>query len=76
MKLADVIVLGVLGYLVVGLPVGLGFLLLAGRRIDSRLTESKRSVRLVLVPGAIVFWPLVLARLVRGRSVTAGGAAA
>ncbi|MEM8756553.1 MAG: hypothetical protein AAGF47_02070 [Planctomycetota bacterium] len=55
-------------YAGLGLVVGLAFAVFAGRRLDHRMHDSKRSVRLLLLPGAAMLWPLVLAKLIAGRS--------
>lgn len=54
-------------YAAIGLVIGLVFVALAGRRIDPRLHGSGRLVRLVLLPGAVLLWPIIAARLIRGQ---------
>ena len=54
---------GIIIYFVVGLCFGVYFFLKGAGKIDSLIKESKWTVRLLLLPGAIVTWPLLLSKL-------------
>ena len=60
---AIVIILGVLAvYLAIGVLVGAVYLLRAAPRADPALADSAAHVRLLLLPGAVAVWPLLLVR--------------
>lgn len=57
-----VIVYVVLAYGAVGVIVGAFALLTRAARMDARLAHAPLRVKLVLLPGSAVLWPLVLVR--------------
>jgi hypothetical protein len=54
-------------YLGIGLGVALPLLFVFAGRIDHGLAASPLTSRLILLPGFILLWPLLLARGLRGR---------
>lgn len=61
-----VLVYVVLVYLFIGTVVGVLALIVFPARIEARVREAPRRVRLILLPGAAALWPAVAAKLVRG----------
>ncbi len=58
------IFLGVLGsYFLVGVLFGLYFVFIGAAKLDPQLRSSKKSVRVLLFPGVVATWPLLLAKL-------------
>lgn len=58
--IAESFVLGVGVYGAVGLVAALALVLRGVARIDPVIVASPRSVRLVLVPGLVALWPVML----------------
>lgn len=52
-------------YLAAGLAIGLGFISLGIGKIDPGAKAMPLRVRLVLLPGTVALWPLMLAKWVR-----------
>ncbi len=67
MGLANGVVLAAGAYLAVGLLFAPVYVLWLGSRLDPILKTGGWGVRLILLPGAAGLWPLLLARLFRGR---------
>jgi len=65
--LTETIVLLVGGYFGVGLLLAPVSLLLIAPRSDPALASSGKSVRLLLLPGAVAVWPIALWRWTLGR---------
>jgi hypothetical protein len=59
-------VYGVLVYLGIGSAVAIWALFGRAERLDHRLASAPIRVRLVLVPGSALFWPLVVVRARKG----------
>ena len=53
------------GYFLVGLLFGVYFFIGGAKKIDPLIIESKWTVRLLLVPGAIGMWPALITKLIR-----------
>ena len=53
----------ILIYLAVGLVFGIYFFIRGAAQIDNLIKDSKWTVRLLLVPGAIGLWPILLLKL-------------
>ena len=53
-------------YLVCGLVFAVPFALLGVKRIDPHATHGSWGFRLLIIPGTIAFWPLLLRRWVKG----------
>ncbi|WP_411030299.1 hypothetical protein [Spongiimicrobium sp. 3-5] len=51
-------------YAILGVLFGIYFFFKGASQLDSLITESKWTVRLLLIPGAIALWPVLLSRLV------------
>lgn len=61
-------------YLATGLSVAPGVVFLLGTRIDPGLARSGIGAKLIVLPGACLLWPLIVARALRGRSDASGRA--
>ncbi|WP_299674207.1 hypothetical protein [uncultured Dokdonia sp.] len=55
----------ILIYLAIGLVFGIYFFIRGAAQLDELIKDSKWTVRLLLVPGAIGLWPLLLSRLLK-----------
>jgi len=63
------ICLAILGiYFALGLLFGLYFLFLGATKIDPLMTDTKRKVRLLLLPGVIATWPFLMGRLFKSKT--------
>ena len=71
--MAALITLLVLIYLAVGIVVGLAFVLRGVNRVDPVAAESPFIFRLVILPGCVGLWPVVL-KLWLGGVKEGGGA--
>jgi uncharacterized membrane protein YhaH (DUF805 family) len=63
---AETVVRIVSAYVLVGLAFSLPFITLGVRRIDERARDSAWTFRVLLIPGTVLFWPLLLARWAAG----------
>ena len=64
------IFLWVLGaYFIAGTLFGFYFLIIGAAKLDPQISNSKKSVRILLFPGAVATWPLLLAKLLKSRMV-------
>lgn len=52
-------------YLVIGLLFGIAFAVKGYAAVDPEAAESSIWLRLILIPGAIAMWPVVLLRWIR-----------
>ncbi len=57
------------GYLGVGLVVAVLFLLLGISRADHAANGAKWPFRLIVLPGLILLWPIILGRWLSGRQI-------
>lgn len=65
MELAIQIFVNFLGiYALIGLLFGIYFFLKGARQLDELIAESSWKVRLLLVPGAIGLWPILIRKLI------------
>jgi hypothetical protein len=53
------------GYLALGIFAGIAFIVRGVDRVDPAMAGSPKRVRLVILPGAIALWPILLAMWVR-----------
>jgi len=59
--------LGLLGvYLALGVLFGVVFVLLGAKKVDPAAVEGTWGFKLLIIPGAAIFWPLLLSRWIRG----------
>ena len=65
-SLASWIVTLVTAYCAVGLLVGVGVLLAGLGRLDPVAAHGTWGFRLLVLPGMVALWPLILSRVVRG----------
>ncbi len=64
------IFLGILGtYFTIGLLFGLYFLFKGATRIDLLMQDTKKKVRVLLLPGVIATWPFLIGRLFKSKTV-------
>ena len=56
-------------YIVFGLLFGLYFVFVGATKIDPLLKDSKKLVRLLLLPGTIATWPFLLKKLFKTKTV-------
>ncbi|MEM9478264.1 MAG: hypothetical protein AAGA58_01240 [Verrucomicrobiota bacterium] len=60
------ILLAILGiYLLLGLLVAVPFAFIGAKRIDPAATGGTWGFKLLVIPGAMVFWPLLLKRWIK-----------
>jgi hypothetical protein len=60
------VILALIGaYLALGIPVGIAFIARGVDRIDPAMGSSPKRVRLVILPGAVALWPILLVKWVR-----------
>lgn len=70
MELIITIFLAFLGtYFAIGLLFGLYFLFKGATRIDPLMQDTKKKVRLLLLPGVIATWPFLIGRLFKSKTV-------
>lgn len=55
-------------YLLLGLLVAVPFAFLGAKRIDPAAEEGTRGFKLLIIPGAMIFWPLMLRRWITGQA--------
>ena len=55
-------------YLLIGLLVSVPFALFGAKRIDPGAIEGTWGFKLLIIPGAAVFWPVLLKRWLKGES--------
>jgi len=55
----------ILIYVGIGLLFGMYFFVKGAAQLDPLIKDSKWSVRLLLIPGAVGLWPLLLIRLIK-----------
>lgn len=56
-------VLAVLGvYLAIGVVVGIAFIVRGVDRVDPAMAASPKRVRVVILPGVVALWPVMLAK--------------
>jgi len=66
MEVVISIFIGFLGiYFALGLMFGIYFFVKGATRIDPLIADSKWTVRLLLLPGSIGLWPILLAKLLK-----------
>ena len=62
------IFLTVLGiYILAGILFGLYFIFGGAVKLDPLMGDSKKRVRLLLMPGCIAVWPLLLRRMIKAK---------
>ena len=70
MEIAINIFLAILGvYFAIGLLFGLYFLLKGANKIDPLMLNTKKRVRVLLLPGVIATWPFFVGRLFKSKTV-------
>ncbi|MFG0257723.1 MAG: hypothetical protein ACF8GE_07480 [Phycisphaerales bacterium JB043] len=57
-------------YLLVGAVFGVVFVVWGITRVDPVIDDSSRSVRLLLLPGCVMLWPLLAHRWARARGAS------
>ncbi len=55
-------------YALLGVVFALAFVTIGVKRIDSRANGSGAAFRLLIFPGSVAFWPLLLYRWIAGKS--------
>ena len=69
MKIAISIFLTILGiYFTVGIIFGLYFLFKGAVKIDPLMQDTKKKVRILLLPGVIATWPFLIGRLFKSKT--------
>lgn len=56
------------GYFLIGLLFGLYFLFKGATKIDPLMQDTKKKVRVLLVPGVIATWPFLIGRLYKSKT--------
>jgi hypothetical protein len=65
-RVANLLVLGLLSYAGLGFLFALAFVTLGVQRLDAEARGTGVGFRLIIIPGTIAFWPLLLRRWLRG----------
>lgn len=69
MELIITIFLTLLGtYFGIGLLFGLFFLFIGAKKIDPLMNDTKKKVRVLLLPGTIATWPFLIGRLFQSKT--------
>jgi hypothetical protein len=68
MVVAEMILWAAALYAVLGLAVGVHFVLRGVQRVDAAAARASWSFRLVILPGSVALWPLIAALWIRGKS--------
>lgn len=66
MGIADGLVLAAGVYVAAGLVFALAFVTVGVQRVDTAAQGAPWGFRLLILPGAVALWPLLMARWVRG----------
>lgn len=70
MEIAISIFLTALGiYFFIGILFGLYFIFSSAPKIDPLLASSKKMVRLLLMPGVVITWPILLIKLFKHKPI-------
>ena len=69
----SIFLLAVLIYVLVGLLVGIAFVLRGVGRVDGAAAGSPFVFRLVILPGSVGLWPVVLLKWLRAGGASEGG---
>ena len=70
MKIAISIFLTILAiYFTVGIFFGLYFLFKGATKIDPLMQDTKKKVRVLILPGVIATWPFLIGRLFKSKTV-------
>nr|WP_298791284.1 hypothetical protein [uncultured Allomuricauda sp.] len=56
-------------YFSLGLLFGFYFIFLGASKVDPLMEDSKKKVRLLLLPGVIATWPFLIGKLFKSKSV-------
>jgi len=71
-RLANWLVVALLSYAGVGFLFSLAFVSAGVKRLDPEANGTKLGFRLIIIPGVIAFWPLLLKRWLSGASEPPG----
>lgn len=66
---AQIVVLALMGYLLIGLPIAAAFVTRGAARVDPAAADTTWGFRLAILPGCIALWPWVIARWRRGAAM-------
>jgi len=67
MLIAQIIVWTFIGYAAAGVLFGVYFAIAGAPRLDESAKGTGPGFRLVIFPGTVAFWPLLLSRLLMGK---------
>lgn len=62
------LILGI--YFVLGLLFGLYFIFLGANKIDPLMKETKKNVRILLLPGIVATWPFFIKKMFNSKTVS------
>jgi hypothetical protein len=68
---AQLILVGLLVYLLAGLAVGLPFVFRGVDRVDAAARGASPGFRLLILPGTVALWPLLLAKWLKAPNARA-----
>jgi hypothetical protein len=57
-------------YAALGFVFAVAFVTVGVERLDPAASHAGKAFRLIILPGAICFWPLLLRRWIRGRAIS------
>jgi membrane protein implicated in regulation of membrane protease activity len=67
-QIAKVIVFAFYAYALIGLVFAVAFVAVGVKRIDAQAVATSLGFRLLIFPGCVAFWPMLLRRWLRGRT--------
>ena len=61
------LILGI--YIAIGLLFAIFFVFVGGTKIDPLLKDSKKRVRIILLPGIVAIWPFLAGKLFKSKKI-------
>ncbi|MGQ0737888.1 MAG: hypothetical protein ACT4OJ_02405 [Bacteroidota bacterium] len=68
MSIVSILLLIAAAYLLAGLLFAIPFVLKGVTRIDEAAHDSKWGFRIIIIPGTVVFWPVLLRKWIKAKA--------